>query len=261
MPDRHSQNSMVESLNRSLGRLLNGYMNRIEEETKKPFNEWTQAVDKIRKDLNEYRKIDVDKKDMYKDKSLVQNFLQFDKPKFKVGDLVYYQLETPENALGKKQSTKNFREGDYRWTNIKKKIVKILYMSGKIPYRYLLEGMGNVSYTESQLRLAQAAEESAESEYKVREILDIKTEKKVKKYLIWYQGELKKNASWQTANVFNSKEDLEALVKQYNEKNHAAKSVQRKKEAKKVVEPEPEPVNQAPETRRGRAVNKPSRFL
>jgi hypothetical protein len=270
MPDRHSQNSMVESLNRSLGRLLNGYMNRIEEETKKQYNEWTDIVDKVRKELNEYRKVDVDESKMYKDKSLVQNFLQFGKPTYKVGDMVYHQLEAPENALGKMQSTKSFREGDYRWSSLKKKVVKILYMSGKIPFRYLLEGLGNVSYTETQLRLAEKAEnikptadeETVGTEYKVKEIIDIKTEKKVKKYLIWFQGELKQNASWQTAKAFNSKEDLEALVKQYNEKNNKAKTAQRKKEKEKTVaeKPKPNPPTTR-ETRSGRGVNKPSRYL
>ena len=45
------------------------------------------------------------------------------KPKYKVGDLVYVVLETPEDALGNKQSGL-FRNGDYRLTKEPHKITK-----------------------------------------------------------------------------------------------------------------------------------------
>eukprot|EP00981_Chlorochromonas_danica_P010827 scaffold3440_cov166-Ochromonas_danica.AAC.1 len=55
LPFRHKQMANVESLNRQLGRLFNGYMNTKEEETGKRYREWTDIVDIVRKELNEHR--------------------------------------------------------------------------------------------------------------------------------------------------------------------------------------------------------------
>ena len=53
---RHSQNSTVESLNRQLGRLFNGYMNMKETETEQVYREWDDVLDTVRTELNKYRK-------------------------------------------------------------------------------------------------------------------------------------------------------------------------------------------------------------
>lgn len=108
---RHQQMANVERLNRELGRLFNGYMNAIEEETGRTFREWVEAVPKVREMLNEYRKKPEGDPftDIYEapDVSI--------QPKYKVGDIVYRISEKPLDALGRKQPTQNFRAGDYRW--------------------------------------------------------------------------------------------------------------------------------------------------
>ena len=132
-PYRHKQNSMIESLNSTLARLLNGYMNSKEEETGKPFNEWTEILDDIRTELNQERKVkdgnrrtdDYPVPDLEKPQTL------------KVGDIVYVKSAVLLNALGKKQPTENFRTGDYRTDRIPKKIMKVVYFGGAVPYRYL----------------------------------------------------------------------------------------------------------------------------
>jgi hypothetical protein len=73
------------------------------------------------------------------------------KPKFKVGDKVFYKLEVPHTSLYQKQPTANFREGDTRVSKESKKIVDIFYYSDQPIYRYKLEGMDNVSYSEREL--------------------------------------------------------------------------------------------------------------
>ena len=55
-PYRHSQQANVERLNRTLGRLLNGYMNARALQTMKAFREWTEALPLIREKLNKLRK-------------------------------------------------------------------------------------------------------------------------------------------------------------------------------------------------------------
>ena len=146
-PNRHNQMSNVESFNKTLGRLLNGYMNAKEEQTGKVYKQWTDVVDIIRTDLNELR--------LRPDGDPQYNIFAppIDaKPKFKVGDVVYYKSERPLNALGQFQPTNTFREGDYRY-NIKdaKKIKAILHYPKNI--RYMLDGKPKVSYAESELKI------------------------------------------------------------------------------------------------------------
>ena len=74
------------------------------------------------------------------------------KPKYKVNDLVNVLLEEPQTILGKKQPTKNFRVGDLRLEKKKRKVIKLLYYSGPNPYRYLIEGLPNASYIESEMK-------------------------------------------------------------------------------------------------------------
>lgn len=188
-PDRHKQMANVESLNRQLARLFNGYMNLKEKETDLPYNEWTDIVKTIRQDLNAQRK----KKegdpatDQYPEPADAD-------AKYKVGDIVYRISEVPMNALGREQPTKIFRMGDYRWDMTPRKIVKVLRFSGDVPIRYVLNFKPNVSYAEYELRLAKEKEEM----FKVRELIGRKTDQKIVKYLVWWIGFPKKQATWES---------------------------------------------------------------
>jgi hypothetical protein len=142
---RHKQLGNVENLNKQLGRIFNGYMNKKEEETGKVYKEWTDVLDKVRKMLNEFRK--KPEKDPYTTQYAVPTT---DKPKYKIGDSVYRISEMARNALNQEQSTPNFRAGDYRWDRVPRKIVKIFYYPKNI--RYQLENKPNVSYAEYELK-------------------------------------------------------------------------------------------------------------
>ncbi len=191
LPNRHTQMANVEALNKQLGRLLNGYMNGKEEASGKPYNEWTDVLGTIRTDLNDHRE-----KPTYSPFThQYPIFSAKEKPKYKVGDTVYRQSDVPLNALGNKQPTNNYRMGDYRFEKIPKKITKIIYMSGNPPYRYMLEGLSQVSYTEAQLLPAKA--EETETKYIVKEIIGKKIMKKKIHYLIWWKGEKKDQATWE----------------------------------------------------------------
>ena len=187
-PDRHKQMANVESLNRQLGRLFNGYMNTKEVSTGAQYNEWTDIIKDLRKDLNEHRKKKTG------DPATDQYPIPDDTDaKYKVGDIVYRMSEVPLNALGHEQSTKKFRMGDYRWDLTPRKIIKVLRFGGDIPIRYVLNYKPNVSYAEYELRPAKEKEEK----FIVREIIGRKTEKKIIKYLIWWKGFPKDEATWE----------------------------------------------------------------
>jgi len=183
---RHKQQSVVERMNRTLGRVLNGYMNKKETETGKIYKEWTDILPRLRVLLNVKKKPDENpftKK--YPDEKILL------KPsKFKVGDFVHRRLEEPKNALGHKQPTKNFREGDYRFDTVAKKILDVLPYGDQ--YKYILDGVKNVAYSEFELMKS----DQQVSKYEIKKIIG---EKKIKNkiyYLVWWTGYKKAEATW-----------------------------------------------------------------
>ena len=209
VPGRHSQNSMVESLNRQLGRLLNGYMNKKEQQTKKPYHEWTDALNTIRVELNKHRKKDLPKQQPMNIPDLSKN------PKFKPGDVVLRQLDRPRNALNNNLGDEKFREGDLRWDPTPKKVEKVFYYKGAIPYRYKLSGLNNVSFTEAQLRFAP---DEDQEKYEIKKIIGERTRNKQKEYLIWWKGYLKKDSTYEPEKQLIEdigKAGVERYVKEY----------------------------------------------
>ncbi len=207
-PYRHQQLGNIEALNALIGRFLNGYMNKMEETTGKEYKEWNEILDIIRKDLNKIR----EKPDGNPFNDFMTPITE-KAPKYKIGDLVYRKVERPMNALGHYQNTTNFRVGDYRY-DIKnpRKIINIFYYPNNI--RYMLNGLRNVSYAESELMPAKQKEET----YTVKSIIDKKVENKKVYYKIWWKGYLKKDATWEPKD--NLIKDIPNLIKEY-ESNQA----------------------------------------
>ena len=189
MPSRHQQMGNVENLNKQLGRLLNGFMNAHEEETDETYREWTGVIPIIREDLNEYRKNKIKKTSQ---KTPLFNLEAI--PKYKLGEVVRYKLNYPENALGNKQSTENFRMGDYHFSRFGRAIVDVLIYPETPTYRYMLEGIKSASYSENELMISK--NETA-SKYKVKQIIGKKIVKKITYYRIWWKGYKKELATWE----------------------------------------------------------------
>ena len=214
MPYRHQQLSMVESLNRTLGILFNGYMNSVEKKTGKIYNEWTDVLEKVRKGLNKIRYV----KPPYTEKTIFEykdepvNMSK--KPKYKVGQLVHYQLSYPENALGHKQPTSQFRVGDYRWSSVPKKIKEIVYYSGEIPYRYILDNMPNVSFTDAQLMKSK----EKVVKYTVKKIIGKKKVKNKIYYKVWWKNYKKKDATWEPKTQL-VEDGLQQYIDEYENKD------------------------------------------
>ena len=204
---RHTQMGNVESLNRSLARLFNGYMNKIEEETGRVYRGWRDVLPQVRQLLNAHRK--KPSKDPYKHKYKAPSFNRT--PKFKVGDIVYVQLDKPQDALGRTQNTENFREGDYRFDRVPRKVKAVYLYGGEVPFRYSVTGIKNVSYTEKQLRKADPKEK--QEKFIVKEIVGKRTRKKKVEYKIWWKGYLKKNATWEKRSELMK--DVPELIKEY----------------------------------------------
>lgn len=190
-PYRHKQMANVEALNKQLGRLFNGYMNRVERETGKVFKEWTQAIPIIREELNKIRikKLPKSVLDMKP-----PHFNLDAEPKYKVGDLVYYKYDYPHDALGNKQPTHNFRMGDFKFNPTPKKIKKVLIFPEEPTFRYMITGIKNASYSEHELMPAKA--EETEEKYEVKELIGKKKLKNIIYYLVWWKCYTKNKSTW-----------------------------------------------------------------
>ena len=159
-------------------------MNKKEVETGKQSKAWTHAIDEVREKLNIYRRkrgVKLPKdittyeypifdntipKIKFKIKKTKGGDLKEDieahptdeqiytqrKPKYKIGDLVNVLYSEPHDMTNKKQNTKEFRMADLRLEKKKRKITKVLYFSGPVPYRYLVEGLDRASYTEQEIK-------------------------------------------------------------------------------------------------------------
>jgi hypothetical protein len=198
----------VERLNGELAYLFNEYMNAKEKATGKVYREWTDVIDVVRHDLNKLRKIDLSKIS-YFDQPI---FNALKPPTYKVNDFVYYKLQEPENALGNKQETPNFRAGDFRWSNIAKKIVQVIFMNDEPYYRYILSEMPNVSFSEHELRKAVETEET----YKLKKIIGKKTEKRKIYYLCWWKNYKKAESTWEPKTEL-IKDGLKDEIDEYEE--------------------------------------------
>ena len=195
LPGRHRQMSNVENLNRQLGKMFNSYMNNVEMEIGKQYNEWTDVIDIIREDMNKLRV-----KKTYTEKEYIKEivpkigiFEPKKDPKFKKNDIVYRKLDRPKNTLGKDINTDKFREGDFRFDPVPRKIKRVLYYNGLISYRYILEGFPQVSYTERELLNADEEDEK----FEIKKIIGKKKIKNRIHYLVWWKGNLKKDATYE----------------------------------------------------------------
>jgi hypothetical protein len=214
VPNRHSQMSTVENLNKNIGRFLNGYMNTKEQQTGQQYKEWTDVLHTVRDLYNEHKKKKTENAHTQKYQQSV-NFTALSKtePRFSIGDVVYYVSNTPLDALGKKQPTNAFRTGDRRWNINTRKITSIVYPMGKVPYRYMLEGLDNVSFTDNELMLS----ENNQSTYDVKDILDKRKTKGRIEYLVYWKGYKKSDATWVSRQSL-IEDGLTEYIKQY-EKN------------------------------------------
>lgn len=182
---RHKQNANVENLNGMLGRILMTYLTNKEIKIDKPYNEWTDILPIVRKELNKMRK--KPDGDPFNLDPIPFNKIE---PKYKVGDIVIHKYEKPHNALGYQEHGR-FRKGDLRF-NIKvpAKVLKVLNYPNN--NRYILSGLPNVSYAEAELKPSNKSEEL----FEVNRIIDKKKIKNVVYYKVWFLKELKKNAVW-----------------------------------------------------------------
>jgi hypothetical protein len=228
MPGKHTQNANVERLNRELGRLIIGYLNKIENETGHKSKEWLPIIPKIRTKLNEFRnKTDKIKNVNYKNfVPKVQLFNKTDdkktvdkEPKFKVGDLVHRREYEAIDIYGKKEYGGSKRVGDYRWSRLPFKITNIYIYPAPIFYRYKLDDLKNNGSTFTEFELKKSKEK--ERKYIISKILDTFIKQKKRYYKVQYKNlpiENNINPVWTTLEEIGlTEQDVKEFIDDMNE--------------------------------------------
>ena len=156
---RHQQLANIDSLIRQLSGLFIGVAMEKEKSTGKLSKGWLTHVDAIREELNKIRKKDLPEdyttheyESLTTHRRVVRGKDEKDeliKPKFNVGDMVHVLLDRPEDSRGNKL-TGRARIGDNRYDRNARRVRQILLYSGTVLHRYLVDGISNVSYSDSE---------------------------------------------------------------------------------------------------------------
>jgi hypothetical protein len=211
-PYRKTQMAPVERLNKELGRLIMNYLNTMEIKTNHIYKNWIKIIPTIRKDLNKFRERSITKLKKVQDESY---FDTTKKPQFDIGELVHYKLMKPTTIRGHKINDIKFREGDRQFSIDRRKIKTILYYPDEPWYRYKLEGLPHISFNNLELKKSSIQED--ETAYIVKQIIGQKVEKKIKYYLVWWKGYLKKEATWEPKNNL-IKDGLQDYIDKFEKK-------------------------------------------
>jgi len=75
------------------------------------YNEWTDLVDSLRTEINEFKNHPKDQDPF----DSVPPPISSQDPKYKIGDMVYRRLEVPRDRFGNKYHNIKFRGGDSRF--------------------------------------------------------------------------------------------------------------------------------------------------
>lgn len=224
LPGKHSQNANVERLNKELGRLIMGYLNSKENETKRTYRDWTPILKTIREDLNEFRDItdELPKEGIFAyDKDLFDYSEDTTKSKFKVGDMVHKREYEAKNIHDKKEYGESKRMGDFRYSKLTYKITHIYLYPKPVTHRYQLNNIPNATFTDFELLKSTIREQT----FYIKSILDKMYDRKTKThyYKIWWKGELKSKATWEPIKELEKDANIKEYVEEYENKKKLKK--------------------------------------
>jgi len=214
MPYRKQQMGPVESLNKTVARILMTYLNDKSAEIGKDYNDWTDILDMVREEVNSFRKRDLDKLKEYQSKRYFDPTVAGD-PEYQIGQYVHWKIDRPTNINGDPINDNKFRMGDRIFSVETRKIVDVLCFPSKPYYRYKLQDMDHVSYSASELKES----EKQNDLYIIKKIIGVKTVKKKKYYLCWWKKELKQDATWEPEEQLiedNMQDYIDEFKKVYN---------------------------------------------
>ena len=149
-PNRHRQQSVVERVNQSIGKIIFMMQSHQELQTKKQCKVWVKFIRQIINDLNE----DSNNKNKTQTKEIlsVPIITENNKNILNINDKVRVKLDHPIDVYNKKKLGGNFRATDIKWTINVYKIKEVLLRPG-FPPLYLTTKSKTTQYTTQQLQV------------------------------------------------------------------------------------------------------------
>jgi hypothetical protein len=206
---RHRQQSVVETKNYQIGKILNTRMLVEEMNNNNVSRSWVDILPDVVKSMNKYlshKPIDTDIDAPIKTNSFTANVLP-------VGTKVRVQLDNPKSFVDDKTLSGKFRTGDIRWTKTTHTITQI-YLRPEQPPMYQLDNNKRVAYTKYQLQVVKDDEvqPSTASQHKWN------VKKLLKRYKL--KNKIYFEVLWEDKSITNEPrtnliKDIPQLVKQF----------------------------------------------
>ena len=150
-PGRHRQQTVVEHMNGTIGKLLFMKMSEEELKTNKINTSWTKFLPLVVKQINKHlthEAVDLnasDDKNISQASGKARNILE-------IGTEVRKQLDAPIENVSNKKLFGKFRKSDFRWSQKPEKITRV-YLNPAKPALYKLGDNSNVAFTYNQLQV------------------------------------------------------------------------------------------------------------
>jgi len=210
---RSRQQSVVESKNQQLGKILNAKMTAEEINNDATSKEWVDVLPQVIKLVNKHfsvEPIDVDfSKPPRTDK--------FSNQILPIGTLVRVKLDKPVDYVDGKRLNGKFRTGDLRYSKTTEKITRFFIRPNQ-PVMYQVGGRENVAYTRYDLQIVKPNETKPSTRTQTKHYAqEIISKRKVK-------GKMYYTIRWEdndtTEQDYNQvKEELPDLLKEFNQRS------------------------------------------
>ena len=256
--NRHSQQAVVESMNKIIGTSITKLQLYEELRTKTEHHEWVEFLPKILKVLNSRKK-----KDTYREPTGLETVKCKDNEceVVPIGTLVRVAMDVVKNLSGKTIDKKRYRSGDLRWSAEPSKVVNIL-MYPRQPIRYVVEGYTNNTFSKNQLKPVKSRSSSEalpaittpkvkiDDKYIVEAILGKRNTNKGIEYLVKFRDG---DELWQPRKTLI--QDIPLLIKAFEQTDYTMTEVSKPK-LKPVAKPKPKPKPELPTVTRSGRVRK-----
>jgi hypothetical protein len=210
---RHRQQSLVETKNQQLGKILNARMTAEEINNDATSRNWVDILPQVVKLINKHysQKVEPGNPDLpVKTNKLSQEILP-------IGTKVRIQLDNPVGYAEGNKLIGKFRTGDIRWTKNIGTITRF-YLRPNQPVLYEVDNNNNVAYTRPQIQVVQHDEvkpsPKAQKQFYAQKI----TGKKKEKGLVYYEVVWEdKSKTWETRKQLIG--EIPDMIKEYEAKH------------------------------------------
>lgn len=206
---RHRQQSVVETKNFQIGKILNTRMLVEEMNNNDVSRSWVDILPDVIKLMNKYlshKAVDTNVDEPIKTNAFTANVLP-------IGTKVRVQLDNPKSYIDDKALSGKFRAGDIRWTKTTHTITQI-YLRPAQPPMYQLDNNKRVAYTKYQLQVVRNDElppsTASQNKWNVKKLLKrFKYKNKIYFEVLWEDGSITKEPRT------NLIKDIPLMVKQF----------------------------------------------